>query len=262
MDISKLLLPREEYEEGQKKWGPAPFCLEIQNERQVLYYFGANHAHDPQNHQYPILQDYWQKFLSETEGKERIVIVEGGLRQVRKTEEQAIEQGSEGGLVTLWAHALNVPIVSPDIKDSELLKLLPENSKEETLLYFFLSYLDHWRHHAEPIPDFESYVAKWSEYQKNNPIWNGVDVSLGNLKNLYKEIIRKDFDQNENFNHMVNPNRDDTRINQIARSQSDLREVSVVSAIKQYWDEGKSIFVAFGNGHLIIQEPALRELLK
>ncbi len=261
MDTS-LLLPREQYEEAKKKWGTAPFTLEIRNDHQCLFYFGANHSHDPANHQYPILREYWKKFLNETEGKERIVMVEGGIRQVTKREESAIKHGSEGSLITFWAHPLGLQIVSPDIKDSELLKLLPNNSKEETLLYWFLSYVDHWKHHAEPIPDFESYIAKWSEWQTHNVMWAGIDVSLGNLKRLYKEIIGKEFDKDDNFNNMVNPNRDDTKINKIARSQSDLRDANVASEIVRYWQEGKSIFVAFGNGHLIIEEPALRKLLK
>lgn len=261
MDTS-LLLPREQYEEVSKRYGRPPFTFEIKNNHQALFYFGANHSHDPANHQYPVLREYWDKFLYETGGRDRIVLIEGGLKPLRSTEENAIKDGSESALVTIWAHSLSISIASPDIKDSELLKLLPNNSKEETLLYLFLNFVDHWRRHADPKPDFDKYISNWVEHRKKNLTWTGIDFSLDSLTRLYKEIIGKDFNKEDDFNNLINPNKTGTKINEIARSQSNLREANIVSELERYWKEGKSIFIVFGNGHLIIQEPALKELLK
>ena len=82
------------------------------------------------------------------------------------------------------------------------------------------------------------------------------------MKELYKKILDKNFDEKESPNDLINPNKTETPINKIARAQSDLRDVNITTEIVRYWNEGKSIFAVFGLGHLIIQEPALRKLLK
>ena len=150
----------------------------------------------------------------------------------------------------------------PDIRDNDLVKLLSDNSKEIVLLYWFLSFADNWRRQADPKPDFEKYTSSWLETQKKRKMWEGMDTSFEKMKKLYKEIVGKEFNQNDNFNDLVNPNKTETAVNKIARAQSDLRDANVASEIEKYWDEGKSIFVVFGSGHLIIQEPALKKVLK
>ncbi|HEY4516050.1 MAG TPA: hypothetical protein VJH67_02590 [Candidatus Paceibacterota bacterium] len=261
MDIS-LLLPREQYREVHKKHGRAPFMFEIENYKQLLFYFGANHSRDPNDSQYSVLRKYWNKFLKSTEDRDRIVLVEGGLRRPANNEEKAIKEDSEAGLVTFFAHQANIPVDCPDIIDNDLVKLLPNNSKEVVLLYYFLSFANQWRGQSDPKPDFEKYTSSWLETQNKRKIWEGMDTSFERMKQLYKENIGKEFDQNDNFNDLVNPNRTETAVNKIARAQSDLRDANVASEIERYWNEGKSIFVAFGSGHLIIQEPALKKVLK
>lgn len=261
MDQS-LLLPREQYAEAHKKHGQAPFTFEIDNGKQTLFYFGANHSRDPNNHQYPILREYWNKFLKVTESRDRIVLVEGGLRRPANNEEDAIKQDSEAGLATFFAHQANIPVDCPDIRDNDLVKLLPNKAKEEVLLYWFLSFADSWTRQADPKPDFEKYTTSWLETQKKRKMWEGMDTSFEKMKQLYKEVVGKEFDQNDNFNNLVNPNRTDTAVNKVARDQSDLRDLNVASEIERYWNEGKSIFVTFGSGHLVIEEPALKKVLK
>src|SRR3989344_6442566 len=261
MDIS-FLLPREQYAEAHKKHGQAPFMFEIENDKQSLFYFGANHSRDPNDSQYPVLREYWNKFLKSTEGRDRIVLVEGGLRRLANNEEKAIKEDSEAGLATFFAHQANIPVDCPDIRDNDLVKLLPDNSKGVVLLYWFLSFADNWRRQDDPKPEFEKYTSSWLETQNKRKMWEGMDTSFEKIKQLYKENIGKEFDQNDNFNDLVNPNRTETAVNKIARTQSDLRDASVASEIERYWNEGKSIFVAFGDGHLIIQEPALKKVLK
>lgn len=109
---------------------------------------------------------------------------------------------------------------------------------------------------------FEEYTSRWIETQKKRKMWQDTDTSFEKLKQLYKDVVGKDFSEDDNFNNLVNPNRTDTGVNQVARAQSDLRDLNIASEIERYWNEGKSIFVAFGSGHLIIEEPALRTVLK
>jgi len=257
-----LLLPREKYAEAEKKYGRGPSTFEIKNNKQLLFYFGANHSRNPADPQYQALKEYWNKFLKATNGKDGIVLVEGRLRKLEKDEKTAIINGSEGSFVTLLAHKAGVPIASPDISDEELMKRLPDMNRDEILLYWFLSWLNNFQKHAEPKPDFEKSAQMWCENQKQREIWKNVDISLRRLKELYKKILGKEFNKDGNPNDLVNPNKEGTSINKIARTQSDLRDLNIASEIERYWNEGKSIFVVFGRGHLIIQEPVLRAVIK
>ena len=261
--ISKAILAsREKYAELAKKHSPRPSTFEIIKEDQVLFYFGANHSPNPDDPQYPLLKEYWNKLLKETEGKDRMVLIEGGLRHLFDEEEKAIKNGSEGALITMFAHQEKISIASPDINQVRLIELLPEIPVEEMLLTRFLSWVDNFHLHRDPKPDFEKSAQSWCEWHNKNKTWKNIDVNLPMLKDLYKEILGKDFDENDYFNDMINPNKTGTRINEISRAQSNLRDINIVSEIARYWDAGKSIFVVFGSGHLIVEESALKEVLK
>ncbi|TSC69942.1 MAG: Uncharacterized protein CEO12_647 [Parcubacteria group bacterium Gr01-1014_46] len=259
---SSLLLPREKYGEASQKWGKLPLMLEIENEKQVLFYFGANHSKEPKNAQFPILRQYWEKFLKKTKDEERIILVEGGLRPLAKNEELAIVQNSEGGFITYISNESNTMIASPDLNQNDILLRFPEINKDELLLYFFMSHVDSYHRISDPKPDFGDFFENWAKYQRTREVWLGLEISLEYLTELYKSVMDKEFNQNESQNDYINPNNSGTRINKLARKISDARDENIINEIEKYWKEGKSIFVVFGSGHLIIQEPALRALLK
>jgi len=258
-----LLLPREKYEEESRKYGGEYATFEIETDKQVLFYFGANHSRDPKNPQYPALKEYWQKFLQLTEKKERVVLVEGSLRKLEKDEESAITKGSsEGGLITFLAYKEKVSVVCPDISDEELMERLPHQNRDEVLLYWFLSWLDNFQRYPDPKPDFEKSALLWCERLRKKKIWKDTGLSLPELKQTYRHVLGREFDEKESPNDFVNPNKTGTAINKIARAQSDLRDANIAFEIERYWNEGKSIFAVFGRRHLIIERPALEAVLK
>ncbi|MDZ4205718.1 MAG: hypothetical protein U1C12_00670, partial [Patescibacteria group bacterium] len=93
-------------------------------------------------------------------------------------------------------------------------------------------------------------------------IWSELKISMDKLSELYKKIIGKEFNKDESQNYLINPNKTGTIINELSMKHSDLRELNMVSEIKRYWKDGKSIFVVFGGGHLIIQRPALEKIIR
>lgn len=256
MDITSLLLPREKYSEVAQSYGSSPFTFEIQNEKQSLFYFGANHSHDPNNHQYPLLKDYWKKFLDTAGDTEKLILVEDSKRPISNDEITAITKGAEGDLIAFLGHRQGIQHVSPDLKLEKLAEKFPEIPEQEVLLYRFLGVVNAFqRHHLSGT--FEDVVNNWCEDKRRN----GFDVSIPKLKALYRDLIGKDFDEKDSVNMLVNPNNTETRINEIARILSDAREVNIVSEIEKYWKEGKSLFVVFGFTHLVVQRPALEKLL-
>jgi hypothetical protein len=257
-----LLLPREKYFESERKWGESPLTLVIESSDQKLFYFGANHSKDPNNKQYPILKDFWGKFLEKIDVKNSIVLVEGGLRRVFENEQEAILDRAEGNLITIYATNLSIKIESPDIPLDDAIKSIPEITREQFFLYIFLSWFSNYQRYPDPKPDFETEYLKWSKRFEKKQYWNGFDTGVQNMKIMFKNILKEEFSLEFKANDYINPNRSESIINEIARKHSDARDLNIASEIEKYWNEGKSIFVVFGSGHLIIQEPALRELLK
>jgi len=256
-----LLLPRDKYEEVMRQYGSSPFTFEIEKNGQALYYFGANHSHDPSNHQYPILRDYWNKFVEVTKETERIALNEGGLRKSSEDEVSAIVNGSEAGLLTYLANKESVAIASPELSDSELLKALPQYSVIDFLLYWFLHFVNNYQTHADPKPNFNESMKRWFKYHNAKEPWNKVDFTMEEILSRYKKIAKKDFSELESQKHLINPYKNIALTNEISRNVGELREVKIVSEIENYWKSGKSIFIAYGSGHLIVQRPALERLL-
>jgi len=271
MDISKLLLPREKYAETEKRYRIAKrssksfrrgfITFKIKNSKQAMFYFGANHSRNPTNPQYIALRKYWKDFLKTTKGKNGIVLIESRLRLLIEDEKQSIINGSEGSFITLLASRAGIPVVCPDLSDEQLMDNMIGYNKDEILLYWFLRWFNNYQKHSTPKPNFEKSAKMWCEYQKQKSMWKGVKISLPRLKKLYKNILDKDFNENKNPNNLVNPNKTRMPINKVARCQSNLRDLNIVSEITRYWQEGKNIFVVFGHGHLIIQKSALKKLL-
>lgn len=260
MDIEKLLLSRSEYKKAEQKYGQKPVIFRIKKGKQILFYFGANHSPNPADPQYPILKKNWNEFLTITDNKDRVVLVEGRLRPIIENEKMAIASGSEGNLITLLAYKAGVPVICPDINDEDMYHLSHFN-QDEILLYFFLKWFNHYHRHIKPMPNLETLIKKWCINQKKKKMWQNKKISLKILKQIYRQILNKNFDKNKNPNNLINPNKTGTIINKIARAQSHARDINIVTKIAQCWNEGKSIFVVFGHGHLIIQKPALKKIL-
>lgn len=252
-----LLLPREKYAEASKQYGKSPFTFEIEKSGQVLFYFGANHSRDSEDHQYKVLRAYWRKFLEKTKEKDRIVLIEGALRPVANNETEAIEKSSEGGWVTYFANQEGIPVACPDISSDDFVKMMPDLDKEQWVLATFLRWFDNFQRSNKPKVSLEEIC----EILKRKEYVGDVEVTPERLKAIYKEHIGKNFNEDESQNNLINPNREDAITNKLTRMHSDLREIKIVSEIERYWMEGENIFVAFGSGHLIIQRPALEKLL-
>ena len=259
--ISEYLLARDEYEMVRKKYKQVPSTLTLKKDNQSIYYFGANHSRDPENEQYGLLRTYWKEFLEETKGEDRAVLIEGGLRVQQSSETEAIKRGSEGALISLIATKERVEVQSHDIELITLISECPEKKREIADLYWFLANLDNYLHiTTSPKESFESWFTRWHDYSQQN-MSGGFEPCLSDLKKSYKKFLGKEFSPNRIPNDLLNPNNTNTPVNKIAQEISDIREVKVINGIEELWKKGKSLFIVFGHGHLIIQEPALRKLV-
>ena len=253
-----MKIPREQYQE-LSAGKSIPYTFEIKKDSQVLFYFGANHSRDPRDKQYPVLRKYWKKFLTQKDKK--LVFVEGVLRNPRLTEKEAIQTGSEGSYITVLAARKKIPIICPEPSRKDIITLLRRKFTEDQILYYeFASLIDHWRR-GKPKPEFMTWIK--AVMAQESAKLNAKNLTLEHMTKIHRRIFKKAFNhrQPKFFNHIINPNRTDSIINQVARMSSDIRERVIIKQIKKEWDSGHSLFVVYGSGHAFIQEPILRKLL-
>lgn len=244
---------------------PRPYCFEIENKDESLYYFGANHSRDIQDEQYPKLEQYWNRFLAKTVNKDRVVFVEGGKRKIWADKETAVHNDSEAGFVTKLAHESSVSVECPE-PDANIERdyLLEKYSKDQIQYYYFARLIPVWHKGKEPKESFENFVKKYERVMTSeNEKWGDYDFSLKNMIYVHQRLFSTPFDENniDFFKSIVNPMTEKSIINEVARDCSMFRDVHIVTKIKDRWKEGKSMFVVFGSSHAIMQEPALRQLL-
>mgnify|MGYP001569015841 CR=1 FL=1 len=242
-----------------------PYHFEIEKDGKFFYYFGANHSSDPGNFQYPELKRYWDEFTSKTENGNVAVLIEGGLRPIANSLEEAITKNSEAGYITFLAHTKNLLTISPEPnRFEERQELLKQFSKEEVQYYYFARVIRQWNSLPNDKPSLPEYAKRFLQKDERDSKWSNFDFSLEHMFEIHKRIFNAEFNQTgmERIRDSVNPTINSTVINQVAIACSLFRNIHIVLAIEEFWKQGKSIFAVFGGGHVILEEPALRALLR
>ncbi len=252
------------YEEYSKTEHPIPYLFKIEKDNKHLFYFGEAHSFDPTNLQWVKLKEFWQEFIKVTEGKKRIVFTEGGLRPVEENEEKAILEHGGMGLITFLASLENIEVFSPEPSDTfERNELLKSFSKDEVQYEYFARMVYQWGRMQEPKSDFIKYMTGFLEKEKKVSEWTDFDFSIDNMRIIHQKLFGKGFNENDTefFYSIVDPVKETSVINKIARSSSNIRDIYIVGKIKEYWNEGYSVFIQYGCSHVVMQEPLLKEVL-
>lgn len=257
------LLDRSKYHEESKKYDNQICTFEIIKNNQVLFYFGATHTYNPRHEQFIHIKKYWNNFLEKSKNTDRIILIEGGVRKIERNETEAIIKDGEAGFLTYLGNQSEVKVISPKI-DNNLVpqELFEGNDKDELLLYCKLCYLDQYNRIEKPNLSFDEYFDNWFIDEVKSGIWNYSDLDNKRLDDLYKILTGTVIKYNESQKKYLNPNILDTKLNLIAKEISDIRDYKIACEIEKQWIKGKSIFVIYGFGHLIIQKPALEKWLK
>jgi hypothetical protein len=258
MNIEELLLTWDEY--NQKDFS-VPYIYEIEKDGKLLIYCGISHTYKPDDKLFPVLQERWDKFLNNS-NPNKIGIGEGGTRPLTDTLEEAIIKHGEQGWLKFVANKASVEVVSPDITNFRLWEILLSRYSKEELFYYDILQTGYQWNKTDKSHAFKDYIKQWTpEFEAR---WPGFDASWENLLIIHRLYSQNKFDPNDfkYFHDQIDPNQKNTVFNKISRDTDIIRDTAVVSEIRTQWDEGKSIFVVFGSGHAIIQEPALKALLK
>jgi len=252
------------YNEYSKLKHEIPYKLVIKSNDNYLYYFGERHSFDPKDSQFDVVLDFWNDFIIKTEGKKRIVFVEGGLRPVETDRDFSILNHGGMGYVTHLANKVDIQTYSPEPDEAyERNELEKKFTKDQIQYYYFARVVYQWVRKQEPKPLFEKYIGKFLEMDKLRSGWVDYDFSLENMIRIHEELFKVRFDKNDTdlFYSIVNPVIINHVINDVSANSGYVRDEYIVKMIKQYIEVGYSIFAEYGCSHVVMQEPLLRKVL-
>jgi hypothetical protein len=252
-------------EEYKKTYKQFPYRFSISGKQNDLFYFGEKHIFNPADSQWEDLRSFWKEFLSKTEGKKRIVFIEGGVRTLRLTEEVAIEEGSGGSLLTLLAHKESIEVISPEpAEDYERELLEKEFSRDEIQYYYFARIALQWNFlSTDTRPPFKQYVREYLERDAERSGWSDYDFSFEHMVQFQKDVFQEDLNETDVkfWGAVSEPYQLFSTINKVSRRSGEIRDEYISQQILKYWNDGYSIFANFGGSHAVVQEPYLKEVL-
>ena len=258
------LMNYDEYKKGHYEW---PYTYKIKVGDSVVYYFGEAHSFDPEHPEWKEMKKLWQEFLKVTEGKKRVVCIEGGLghRQGATTEKEAILNGGGMGLSEHDAEEAGIEVFTgePPV-EYERDELLKHFTRDEVEHNYFVRQAEQWTKMLEPKEAFDVYMRRFLEWEKKKSGRDDYDYSLENALAVHKKMYGKDLDLTDtNFLYDLNNPVDlKTPNSHVSRVESAIRDEYCVNKIVEYVRKGYSVFVHYGGSHAIIQEPSLRQLLE
>ncbi len=262
MDYS-LLLSDEEYQDIFEKGHDSPYTFEVFGDGKAIFYFGAEHSRDPENPQWSKLESYWNKFVSETNGK-RIVFLEGpgGFKVDGLARNEIIEKFGESGLLMSFAGLENISFIWPDLSMQEEAKQL-ENDFDSDLVkyYIFARSAGAWLKIGN-MGTFDEVIGKAIASTAKRILGTSSEFSF--YDGIHERVFgnRISITEKENLIRAAVPIYRDSIINDISRASSRLRNEHIASEAEKYWNDGYSVFMLFGSAHAVIQEKALKSMGK
>jgi len=256
----ELLIPLLDY---YKNPHPLPYTYIIKKEEKSLYYFGSKHSFDPEDSQFEDIRNFFNDFVHHTTKENSIVLVEGGERPVAASEKEAIVEGAEMNFVTYLANKADRHVTSPEIPDQKRFELLHELfPREEIAYYCFIQVCWQWNTIGKK-DDFKQYIQIFLDNNKKKSGWDDVDFSYEHMLAIHQRLFDTPFDPSDKafLSSILDPRLETSIINKIsAFDDSGLRDNYVLDEIYKYWQEDLSIFIIYGQGHAVMQEPVLRSL--
>ena len=239
-----------------------PYCVTLHLPDRYFGFIGTSHTAEPDHVQWVRFREEWQRFM-ESPNPNKIVLYEGQTSMpIAETDEEAIRKGADIGYSRWLGERAGIECVSPE-PDSfqeleELLRL--GYSEDEVMTYYVGRQVAQWRRYDyRTDPDLNDYIArtvrryevtgKWSKEFTVEGVRGLIESRLdGNTIELAPRNL---------FSRIADPSEDP-----VSGASSLIRDRSIFEKLQSSWADGKDVFCAYGSGHAIVLEPALRKLLE
>lgn len=247
------LLSWKEYSRLSITW---PYILNVQTPKGELLYFGASHTSDPAHPQIAEIERLWGEFHAD------VALNEGGDPPAQKSRDEAVRKYGEAGLVRFLAARDKVPVQSIDpTRAAEVAALLTRFAPEQVKLFFVLRVVaQHGR--------FQRGNTLEEELQRVFPILAatpGLNLWPNSISELDVSYARY-FPNRGNFRDAqpswFDPMASENFLNQISRRSSEYRDQYMVDWLTRSVKQGNKVFAVVGGTHVVMQEQALRTILR
>lgn len=260
-DLNKMILNAEQmrakYEERSESGDPMAhsYMLGTAGE-QVICFIGGQHSRDPSDPFYDSMVEWHHKFIAQAGNPDVLVLVEGGVvGPVCATIPDAIAQSDENAVTRLlFSEQPGCTVESPEPStEYEVAKMLEKFTPDEVYAYYVLRQHDQWlRGDRDREPDIDQYLLKVINK------YGGECIDATSMRSMIERVTGKPFDQE---NAEISQRMSDPSTSPISEYCNYLRDEVLLDRIRSAWSSGQSVFVAYGSGHAIKLEPALRQLV-
>jgi hypothetical protein len=246
------------YEEVAKIPHSFPYIIELRAGKGTLLYFGAQHNNDPKHPQNQQIQKLWKSF------RPSIAFNEGGDPPTLKVPEEAISRFGEAGLVRFLAARDNVPVRSLEpSRGEEVATLVKSYSPEQLKVFYALRQIPAYRRgkNNETLDERVEFTLKWLS---NVHGLEGVPRTLAELGESSARLLPKLKEWREVPDSWFDPGytQPPSYLNEVSRVSNRFRDEYMVNLLVDEVKQGKRVFAVVGGSHVVMQERALRAILK
>lgn len=251
---------------------------------QEIYFFGSRHSNDPADPMFIEIKkafDVIHPDIVLVEGCESINLIKARVIEMGKKETDVqglIRRGGESHYTLKLAIDVGVNFESPEPDMRDEIAYLEEKGFERDAIFAFYVFRQLQQYTREK-PSQDSSKAQKSVSQDIEPLfrelrsatkWDGFDYSIEHAQILGRKFWKHELD-------LINPNvpiqfvdpipwpdtpDQYTKVNEVAAISSMFRDRHIVGRVAEHLKDHKKIFVVYGSAHAVVEEPALRELMK
>lgn len=244
------------------------YTFQVENGLKSIFYFGSSHTNDPSDPQFVALQD------SFTQAKPDLVLVEGlggineqkeGVREIVKStsRDELIKTYGEAGEALRLAEEAGCDFESPEPSfKSEMAHLAELGYSHKDIFRFYLHrqiyqyQREHeQRSHDELVPYLQPLFEEFVES-------SGCDrYEIETYRGELLSDVRLDSNEYDRETNPMASSESRTTINEISFASNHFRDEYFIEQIGEKLKQQNRIFVVYGFGHAITEEPAIRSLL-
>ncbi len=243
----------KDYSRLSPKW---PYALKLNRARGRLLYYGVSHTNKPEDAQLAEIEKLWVDFRPD------IAFNEGGNPPIERSRNEAIRNYGEAGLIRFLAARDKVPVASIDPSRAEEVAFLSKTFSPEPVKLFFVL-----RVVAQHVRN-RGVDTLGQELERVFPIFGdtpGLKVAPNSIAELEVSYARHFTNQGSYKDARLSwydPTKSETFLNDISRRSSEYRDRYMVELLARHVKDGQRVFAVVGGSHVIMQERAIRKLLR
>ena len=240
----------------------------------ALCFVGAHHSTDTNDTLFSTIEEQFHAHAPDVvvvEGAQNLQGAAGTERLVQSlSREEAIERGGESIFALQQAVASNTPWLCPEPSDAALMRHLSlQLYTQDTLLAWYVLRLLNQYHRRNESTSFSLYVVPFLSFLAKETGWSeklctyeaATETAgriLGYTPNIHNPERAEEYTDPIPWPHRWEQQ---TRFNEISRASLQYRDRYIIRRVSDELLRGKRVFVVYGAGHAVMQEPAYRYLL-